>query len=527
MHATHRLRLFHRACTAAVAALALLAVSPRAAATLVDAVEYYNAALDHYFVTASADEIAKLDNHVFVGWARTGLSFKVADPATVATSLSPVCRFYGVPSAGLDSHFYSASPAECQEVAARFPGVWILESSDVFGVALPDTTTGACPGGTVPIYRAWNNRVDSNHRYTTSISVQQEMIAKGYVAEGYGPPSMPVAMCSPTVDPVALPACTLTASNGFPAANSFVTLTATCSGNPSAYHWSNCASLTSICTASSATAGTVTYTVVASNVNGSGDPASVSVRWQAPPPPETPPTCAVSATQQTNPAVTGGLVTLYAYCSGDPTAYHWTGCTSLTNVCRTGGSGPGLQTVTVSATNSGGTGNTASASISWASSTPPPVGLCGQFPSALYSDVGSDNQLVYSTFFNRSPGFAFNGAWAVRFTVPSTASAGAFGSLSTSEFNGPPTYREVTVSSTACDFRATDLTGASGPLGRGIGNTATVTFFIGAGSPTVAGLMAGHTYYFNIRNYNPGNGTVTCSSSQARCDALANVVMPH
>jgi len=515
-----------RAC-AVTCALALLAAPAPASATLLDAIEYYNAALDHYFVTASADEINKLDNHVFVGWARTGLSFKVADPATVSTNLSPVCRFYGEPSAGLDSHFYSASPAECQEVAARFPGVWVLESSDVFGVALPDTTTGACPSGTIPIYRAWNGRVDSNHRYTTSLSVQQQMIAKGYVAEGYGSSSMPVAMCSPTADPVALPACTLSASNGAPAANSFVTLTATCTGNPSSYLWSNCASLTSVCTASSAAPGTVTYSVVASNVNGSSAPASVSVAWQPPPPPETPPVCAVSATRQTDPPVSGSLVTLYAYCSGNPSAYHGTGCSSLTNVCNTGGTGPGLQTVTVSATNSGGTGNTASMSINWTSSAPPPAGLCGQFPSALYSDVGSDNQVVYSTFFNHAPGFAWNGAWAVRFTVPSTASSGAFGSLSTSEFNGPPTSREVTVSSTACDFRPTDLGGASGPLGRAIGNTATLTFRIGSGTSTVAGLTPGQTYWFNIRNYNPNSGTITCSSSQQRCDALANLVLPH
>ena len=55
--------------------------------------------------------------------------------------------------------------------------------------------------GTIPIYRAWNNRIDSNHRYTTDAAVQQAMIAKGYIAEGYGPGAMPVAMCSPVIDP--------------------------------------------------------------------------------------------------------------------------------------------------------------------------------------------------------------------------------------------------------------------------------------------------------------------------------------
>jgi hypothetical protein len=512
---------------AAAVALALVAAPLSARAALLDAVEYYNAALDHYFVTASADEINKLDTGFFVGWQRTGLSFKVADPATLTGILGPVCRFYGLPSAGLDSHFYSASPAECQAVAARFPGVWILESNDVFGVAMPDTTTGACPSGTVPIYRAWNGRVDSNHRYTTDASVQQQMIARGYVAEGYGPPSMPVAMCSPTTVSSGQPACSLSASNGFPPAGSSINLTAICTGSPTSYSWTNCASTTVACTANSPTAGDVTYTVVASNANGASAPASITVAWQAPPPPETPPVCSASVTKQNDPPVVGNLITVYAYCSSNPTAYNWTGCNTSTNVCLLRGSAAGLQNVSVSATNSGGTGNTASVSVNWTSTTPPPVGMCGQFPSTLYSDVGSDNQIVYSTFFPDLPGFAWNGVWAVRFTVPSTATSGAFGTMSTSEFNGPPTAREVTISSTACDFRATDPTGATGPLGRATGNTAMLSFRIGAGSNSVAGLQAGQSYYFNIRNYNPAHGNITCASSQQRCNALANFLLPH
>ena len=45
----------------------------------------------------------------------------------------------------------------------------------------------------VPVYRLWNNRVDSNHRYTSDRPTRDEMVAKGYVAEGYGPDS--VIMC--------------------------------------------------------------------------------------------------------------------------------------------------------------------------------------------------------------------------------------------------------------------------------------------------------------------------------------------
>src|SRR5262249_13669291 len=36
------------------------------------AIEYHHADFDHYFVTAIADEITKLDNGTFAGWTRTG-----------------------------------------------------------------------------------------------------------------------------------------------------------------------------------------------------------------------------------------------------------------------------------------------------------------------------------------------------------------------------------------------------------------------------------------------------------------------
>jgi len=71
---------------------------------------------------------------------------------------------------------------------------WHLESDNVFQINLPDKATGACPGGTIPVYRLWNERIDSNHRYTTSAAIKAQMLAAGYVAEGYGAEG--VAMCA-------------------------------------------------------------------------------------------------------------------------------------------------------------------------------------------------------------------------------------------------------------------------------------------------------------------------------------------
>lgn len=154
-------------------------------------VEFYHHDLDHYFVTQDPGEIRALDQGTQPGWARTGQSF-FAFPVASATSGQPVCRYYGLPAAGLNSHFYSASANECAQVAASFPGAWLLEASDVFRIAVP-SSVGDCPAGTEPVYRLWNNRRDSNHRYTMNAGIREAMVAKGYVSEGYGP--LGVAMC--------------------------------------------------------------------------------------------------------------------------------------------------------------------------------------------------------------------------------------------------------------------------------------------------------------------------------------------
>jgi serine protease len=156
----------------------------------VPVIEYYWAARDHYFITANPAEIAALDASAPGGWARTGQVFSAYAQATGITSR--VCRFY-IPAAYGDSHYFSASPEECAAVQVKFP-MFTYESSNAFYIALPDLNTGACPAGTVPVYRLWNNRADTNHRYTTSLTIRSQMLAKGYVAEGYGPNS--VAMCA-------------------------------------------------------------------------------------------------------------------------------------------------------------------------------------------------------------------------------------------------------------------------------------------------------------------------------------------
>ena len=48
--------------------------------------------------------------------------------------------------------------------------------------------------GLVVVVQAWNQRADSNHRYTTRAAIKAEMLAAGYAAEGYGENG--VVMCA-------------------------------------------------------------------------------------------------------------------------------------------------------------------------------------------------------------------------------------------------------------------------------------------------------------------------------------------
>ncbi|HEY1328801.1 MAG TPA: peptidase S10 [Casimicrobiaceae bacterium] len=180
-----------------VPGIAALAAPPNATV-----VEYYRSDVDHYFMTASPQEQAALDDGVLKGWTRTGQTFFAwTDAARAPPDAQPVCRFYGRPEAGLDSHFYSAFADECAAVSAKFPLAWQFESPAVFYVQVPDRASGACAPNTMPVYRVFDDRSDANHRYLTSLALRASMQASGWIAEGNGPDG--VVMCTPVPATVA------------------------------------------------------------------------------------------------------------------------------------------------------------------------------------------------------------------------------------------------------------------------------------------------------------------------------------
>ena len=154
-------------------------------------VEFYNAPLDHYFITGDPAEAAAIDSGAAgPGWLRTGYSFRQGGD-------TPVCRFYGSTSPGPNSHFYSALAYECAYLKAlqRATPVsaprWNYEGL-AFASSLP--ANGTCPVGTIPVYRAYNNGFargkDSNHRITIDPNALQQVVAQGWKYEG-------IVMCAP------------------------------------------------------------------------------------------------------------------------------------------------------------------------------------------------------------------------------------------------------------------------------------------------------------------------------------------
>jgi len=144
------------------------------------AVEFFNAALGHFFLTANPTEIAILD--AGSAWQRSGQSFNVG------AGTSAVCRFYGMPPKGPDSHFFTADPAECQ-IAMTKLAAWTFEGH-VFSTT--PAVNGQCPAGLVAVHRFYNNPATVsavNHRFTVTQQAFDQTQAMGWLHEG-------VVMCA-------------------------------------------------------------------------------------------------------------------------------------------------------------------------------------------------------------------------------------------------------------------------------------------------------------------------------------------
>ena len=151
-----------------------------------DVVEFHNTILDHYFMAASPDEIQAIENGAAgPGWELTNEGFKawLTPPSDPSFGAVPVCRFYGVPAGGPNSHFFTAEADEC--AAVKSAGGWYYEGIGFY--IRPVDANGQCPAGYLEVNRAYNNgfpRNDSNHRFSTSDSTIRAMADQGWTVEG-------------------------------------------------------------------------------------------------------------------------------------------------------------------------------------------------------------------------------------------------------------------------------------------------------------------------------------------------------
>jgi serine protease len=151
-----------------------------AAGEVVDTIEFYNASIDHYFITAFPDEAAMLDQGTQVpGWKRTGYTFRSWKAGT--GSGNDACRFFGTPGRGPNSHFYTISTAECEKVKTN-PD-WTYEALAFRAV---EPLAAGCSASYATVTRLYNNGMggQANYRFLTDSAEINRMVAKGWLVEG-------------------------------------------------------------------------------------------------------------------------------------------------------------------------------------------------------------------------------------------------------------------------------------------------------------------------------------------------------
>jgi len=158
--------------------------TPSIGTDTVDAIEYFHAATNHYFLTTEAAEATAIDaGAVGPGWMRTGQHFRAWPlPAAPTASAVDVCRFFGASGRGPDSHFFTGHATEC--TGLRSNDAWTYEGV-AFRAQLPQN--GQCAAGLDPVVRLfWNGRdvTEMRHRYVVDAALVAAMAVAGWIVEG-------------------------------------------------------------------------------------------------------------------------------------------------------------------------------------------------------------------------------------------------------------------------------------------------------------------------------------------------------
>lgn len=142
-------------------------------------VEYHHAGLDQYFITQDTREQALLD--AGGAWQRAGQTFAACLPGGSDGRGFPVMREYDTSPAGIGAHFFSYG-----EWPLVYRPEWITETGNAFEIEVPSWPAETCRAGSMVVYRPWNARRGSGHRYVADAGAKAAMAAQGWVAEGTG-----------------------------------------------------------------------------------------------------------------------------------------------------------------------------------------------------------------------------------------------------------------------------------------------------------------------------------------------------
>lgn len=186
MHKLHSSLLTCAGVATAVAASATFAAAPPD----VTVMEFFHLPTAHYFMTGSAaDQRALTSAPANLSFLPTGRSFTAWSDGNKSRPANAVAvqRFF---NPATSSHVFTSSATDIAllrslPIASNPRG---FSDEGVAFFALPPTA-GRCDAGTRPIFRAFNNRADGNHRYSNELELQAATVNTGFVDEA-------VAFCS-------------------------------------------------------------------------------------------------------------------------------------------------------------------------------------------------------------------------------------------------------------------------------------------------------------------------------------------
>lgn len=202
-----------------ISVVALVSIPARAQS--LNVIEYYNVALDAYFITGRQIEQISLDS-LGGDFVRTGASFIANSSAAAGTDEISLCRFFvSQATPFVRTHFYGREDTDCAALRNNVPSGFVDEGRE-FAAGKP--VNGSCSAPyAVPVYRSFRAGKDGrtpNHRYTVSATDYAGMTAAGWSGEG-------VAFCAFSGNAGAIAP---TSSNRTPLSNGYV-LTGNCAAD--------------------------------------------------------------------------------------------------------------------------------------------------------------------------------------------------------------------------------------------------------------------------------------------------------